>query len=104
MRISPKSWGGARVDNDTGFPSTFFCQMSPYFYQEIVRPLHQKNVPSTKNFLRNEPPGVRPTISIVERISKEKTATKSLLSNTLNKSSVGLHLFPKCAPQIFFSE
>ena len=64
-----------RVDNDTDFPSTFFCQMSPYFYQEIVRPLHHKNVPSTKNFLRNEPPGVRPTVSIVEHISKEKTAT-----------------------------
>ena len=65
----------ARVDNDTGFPSTFFCQMSPYFYQEIVRPLHQKNVPSTKNFLRNEPPDVKPTARIVEHISKEKTAT-----------------------------
>ena len=76
----------SRVDNDTGFPSTFFCQMSPYFYQEIVRPLHQKNVPSTKIFLQNEPSGVRPIISIVEHISKEKTATLNLMSGYVKYS------------------
>ena len=60
--------------------SRYVVQMSPHFYQEIVRPLHQRNVPSTKNFLRNEPPGVRPTVNIVEHISKEKTATLNLMS------------------------
>ena len=64
-----------RVDNNAGFTFTFFLLNEPLFLSKNRAPSTSKNVPSTKNFLRNEPPGVRPTVRIVEHIFKEKTAT-----------------------------